>query len=437
MRSTFTTAALSALTLNTIAVAESVTKCSGDICFSAAVPTTSSSGNGNLYFQISGPTSYTWLALGSGDSMASSYMFVMYTDGSGNVTVSPRLGTNHQMPSEDTSSSAAKVTLLAGSGVNGDTMVANFVCSNCQSLSKGSVSASGSSDFIAAWKSGPALDSSDKDAAIAEHDSHTAWAFNLQQATISSDANPFVASGGSNDNSGSGSGSGSSGSGNNSGSSSSGVIEDTSNMDTPKLIAAHGVVMAITFVILYPIGSILMPMLSNWVVHAMFQTVAFLLMWAGFALGVISAHRTKYDFTVTHTLLGTVVVCLMVLQPALGWVHHTHFVKHQKRSVVSYAHIAYGRSLMLLGVINGGLGLQLAGAPGRLVVAYAVVSAVIGVLYAAIKLTTSFRKRRGAGANGGSKIPGRRGDKYAAGQEVEMPHRPYGNGNAGQNGHGY
>lgn len=84
----------------------------------------------------------------------------------------------------------------------------------------------------------------------------------------------------------------------------------------------------------------------------------------------------------------------MVLQPVFGWLHHMHYVKNQARGPVSYAHIAYGRILMLLGVINGGLGLKLSSASDSLVVAYAVVSAIVGVLYIALKSFTSFRKRR-------------------------------------------
>lgn len=90
----------------------------------------------------------------------------------------------------------------------------------------------------------------------------------------------------------------------------------------------------------------------------------------------------------------------MVLQPVFGWLHHMHYVKNQARGPVSHAHIAYGRILMLLGIINGGLGLKLSNASDSLVVAYAVVSAIIAVLYIALKSFSSFRKRRNVGGKG-------------------------------------
>ncbi len=86
-----------------------------------------------------------------------------------------------------------------------------------------------------------------------------------------------------------------------------------------------------------------------------------------------------------HTVLGTVVVSCMGIQPILGYLHHLHYLEHQSRGVVSYIHIWWGRSLMVLGVVNGGLGLQLAAAGNNFVIAYSVVAGVIFLLYVGIK----------------------------------------------------
>lgn len=92
----------------------------------------------------------------------------------------------------------------------------------------------------------------------------------------------------------------------------------------------------------------------------------------------------------------------MILQPIGGSLHHMYYVKHQRRGLVSHAHIWYGRVLMLLGVINGGLGIELVRSGGGggtgLIVAYSVVAGVIGLLYIVVKGFSSFRKRRGGGA---------------------------------------
>jgi Cytochrome domain of cellobiose dehydrogenase len=60
--------------------------------------------------------------------MSGSNIFVIYSSASGNnVTLSPRLGTGHVEPGYNGN---AKVTLLEGSGISGDQMIANVKC-NC------------------------------------------------------------------------------------------------------------------------------------------------------------------------------------------------------------------------------------------------------------------------------------------------------------------
>lgn len=118
-------------------------------------------------------------------------------------------------------------------------------------------------------------------------------------------------------------------------------------------------------------------------------------------------------FDQTHTILGTVVVCLLAIQPALGYAHHRHFLRHQRRGLVSHAHIWYGRALMLLGVVNGGLGLQLADADDSLVIAYSVVAGVMFLLYAIGKTLASIRKKQATGPGGGRRWGGRRGKNEA------------------------
>lgn len=311
------------------------------VCYSVGVPSSSAAaGSGNIYFQITAPTSYQWVALGPGTSMSNSYMFIVYEDGGGNMTVSPRKGTPHSTPQLDTSGSAAKLTLLAGSGVSADgkTMTANVQCANCDSLPGGGklTLADTKSGWIAAWKSGPSFATTSTSQRINIHDDTTEFQLDLTKATLGSDSNPFwhdeASSGGGGSGSDTGSGSGSdsgsgsgSGSGSDSGSGSgsgSGTGSDDSGSDTGSsggnadsdggsdsgggvtvipdrksdniaiLIVTHGIIMAVVMVALYPIGSLMMPVLGKWAAHATFQMVSFTLMWIGFGIGVKSAMAT-------------------------------------------------------------------------------------------------------------------------------------------------
>ncbi|KAI1107590.1 putative iron reductase domain protein [Jackrogersella minutella] len=364
--------ALSAIAYSTLASAETVQYCPvEDICFQVGVPEASASADGgNIYLQLRAPASYEWVSFGTGTAMAGSNLFIMYTDGSGNVTVSARAGTGHTMPEYN---SMIQLELLDGSGLtnNDETMIANVRCGNCGSWPGGSMSlASSATQWIAGWKQGAAIDSTDPDAGIGFHDGHDGWTFDLTQGAVTDDTNPFLGvEQFDNNNRGVGAG---------------------SFADPGTLILGHGVIMAVVMVGLYPIGSSLMPLLGNWVLHASWQFVAFLLMWAGFGLGIVASQRIQLDINSTHTLFGTVIVCLMAVQPVLGWLHHRYFLKNQSRGLISHAHIWYGRALLIMGVVNGGLGLQLADSSRTFVLAYSILAGVIFAVYIAASIFADF-----------------------------------------------
>lgn len=86
---------------------------------------------------------------------------------------------------------------------------------------------------------------------------------------------------------------------------------------------------------------------------------------------------------------------LITLQPLTGLVHHNHYRKHGVRNAVGHSHIWFGRVMLVLGVINGGLGLQLASSSMTWIVAYSVVAGVMTVAYVAALV---FKKVRGSRA---------------------------------------
>lgn len=259
--------------------AATISYCPSDnICYAVGLPSaTASSGSGNIYFQISAPTSYSWVALGTGTGMVGANIFLMYQDGNGNVTVSSRQSTRHAEPQYD-ASTASDLELLSGSGVSGDTMVANVRCTNCEAWSGGTLGVTDtSSQWIGAWKAGDSLASTDLSESISVHDGTQQFDLDLTQASLDTDSDPF-----------SGAGSTASGSGT---SASGGTAQTPKSTPNKKVIWAHGLGMAIAFAILYPLGSALMPLIGKWYVHASFQVVTWLLMWAAFGLGVFGAQQ--------------------------------------------------------------------------------------------------------------------------------------------------
>lgn len=288
---------------------------------SVGVPQSTSSSSNTLYFQVqSVAASYSWVAIGTGASMSGSNMFVVYPDGSGNVTVSTRLGTGHSAPAphDDT-----RFELLAGSGVEEGILTANVACYNCESWEGGEMDLEGSSTaWIAAWREGSPLETGSVEARIAQHQGRDQFRMDLGSAQLAQDANPFVTGGGSTnggdggndgtDGNGDAAGDGALGTGNTGGASSAGRPVD--------LLLTHGVIMTVTFAFLYPLGAMMIPLVGKWYVHAGCQVVAFLMMWAGFATGYITA-RNAGSVSVSPSLLPLSYV-LQLTAPALPRLPH-------------------------------------------------------------------------------------------------------------------
>ncbi|KAG6029927.1 hypothetical protein E4U41_000228 [Claviceps citrina] len=361
------------------ALAAPTSYCAADnneICFQWAVPeAAASSGAGNVYFQLRAPTSYAWVGLGIGSNMAGADMFVMYEDGRGNVTLSTRESPKHVMP---TYRARKGVALLAGSGVVDGHMVANVRCGDCSGLT----SLQGTNAWISAWKRGSSLASTSESAHIAYHDGHDAFSVDFARAAVLSDSNPFVTGSGPN-------------------SSDAGGVVRTGN-PSKGLLLAHGIIMSLVFLVGFPVGSMLMPLLGKWLLHASWQVVVLLLMWAGFGVGYVLSRRLDLFLTQAHTRLGLILCLLISVQPVLGWLHHQHFVKTQRRGHVSDAHVWYGRALIIVGMVNGGLGLQLAGSDGAFVAAYCVLLGVFAVLYLASAVLGLLKRRSRSGSRSSS-----------------------------------
>jgi hypothetical protein len=230
--------------------------------------------------------------------MAGSKMFIIYSDGNGNVTVSPRTSQGQSMPSFD---SSASVTVLAGSGISNNVMTANFAYklpANTIDTTSNNVA------WIGGWKTGSALDSTNKQISINQHDDYSGYSLDLSGAGVGTSSNPFVAGSssgsGSSTNSGSSSSSSSSsssgsGSGSTSGSDdtgSIGVTVGTSSKSISTYEQAHGILISVPIVVLFPIGALTLRLGGGVWLHAFIQLFSLVAISAGFALGYKLAQMT-------------------------------------------------------------------------------------------------------------------------------------------------
>ncbi|MCJ1351386.1 MAG: hypothetical protein MMC33_001370 [Icmadophila ericetorum] len=371
------------------------------ICYSVNIPTTSvQSGSGPIYVQITAPSSKEWVAVGQGSQMAGANIMIIYADESGtNVTLSPRLGLGQFMPNYN---SAAQVTLLAGSGISNGIMTANVRCDSCQTWSGGSMSYTDSnSNWIWSEKGGAPISSNDQSAQLVQHDEMGNFNFDLTKAAGGSSLNPFVVS---SSTSGSSNASATASAGTITPTGSSGSGSSTSTVVNPiPRIMAHGILMSLAFLIFFPFGALTMRLLSfpNLVwVHGSIQLFAYVCVVAGAGLGIWYAN-TYHLLNKTHPVIGLVVFSALFFQPILGVIHHSIYKKSAtpKRTVFAHVHIWYGRALLILGAINGGLGLQLANNTTKGEIAYGVVAGVVFLIYIGVTAMASLKGKRAGGTD--------------------------------------
>ncbi|ROW01315.1 hypothetical protein VMCG_05905 [Cytospora schulzeri] len=107
-------------------------------------------------------------------------------------------------------------------------------------------------------------------------------------------------------------------------------------------------------------------------------------------LACISNPSTNY-----HPIIGIVVFILLLVQPLLGIIHHRNFKVLQRRTLSSYLHVWDGRVAIILGIINGGLGLQLARAGDTLKLAYTIIAAIFGGTWIVLAVLKDLRVAHG------------------------------------------
>ena len=296
--------------------------------------------------------------------------------------LSPRRGTGHVEPEHDT---MANVTLLEGSGVRNGHLIANVRCSNCENWQGGSMDFSGSTgSWIYAAHSGSSLDTSDLNASIQQHQAHGVFDWNFSAARGGSSSNPFVQNGQlvATPNPGEANG--------------GAETESKGGSDSSDaMVTAHGTLAAIVFLVLFPGGAFLIrtPRRGGMVwVHAGVQILAYCSFVAAAGLGIYLA-TTQNRLTRTHPLIGMVLLAILFFQPFAGLLHHYFYKKERRRTLVSYLHVYTGRTAIILGMVNGGLGLKLAGVTNMgFLAAYGVVAGVIGVAYLSVIVFSELRR---------------------------------------------
>lgn len=352
------------------------------ICYSLNIPDeTASSGTGDIFFRMESPTTHEWVALGQGNGMTGSHIFIMYLSADGsNVTVSPRLGVGRVEPEVTTDT---QIELLEGSGVQDGIMTANVRCGNCESWEGGSMDfSSGNGNWIFASKAGTPIQDDDVAADVSYHDNRGSFEWDFTTARGGSEVNPFLSSAATTNTEGTADSSAASG----------GMM----SVPSSSIIMAHAVLACLSVAFVLPIGGILIRVArlsSGVVIHQAIQGLGLLMFIAAFGLGAYYATNANYWYD-AHPRLGTAIFAMMIFQPVFGWLHHSSFKKVHKRTWSSWLHLTFGRAVILLGIINGGLGLRLGGVSTGAIIGYSVAAGIMGLAYIAAIIFGEMRRTK-------------------------------------------
>ena len=188
-----------------------------------------------------------------------------------------------------------------------------------------------------------------------------------------------------------------------------------------RILITHAVLGTLAWAFFAPLGAILIrldiPGVNLLRLHIICQVSVYAMTIATAGLGIWTAiGASKYGsiWTNCHVVIGLVVFAVASIQPWLGWIHHIIFkrrminlrkgadTKTPGRTSITVSHIWIGRTLILLGVINGGLGLRLAATTPfqtqsttrKAEIAYGVLAGLMFLLFAAVSIV--FEHRRAA-----------------------------------------
>lgn len=348
------------------------------ITYSIHVPQdTEITGDGIIYIQRNSTQQLTCFVLDQGISIVKANMFVVYTWGN-NVTISPK-GEIRSLYKEN-----AKIINMGHNGVQDGVVTTNFRCDSCISLQGGRLNPNVSqSNLIWAVKYGKPFRSNNLSAAIAEHDSMGQETANLKQAAETNTGNPFVDL---------------------STSQAGNAMHMRQQIDYEafdRKRKPHAALMTIAFVILFPFFALALHLFPSGIValHGSLQVITLAVTIAGMGLGISMAKDIRL-LSHYHPVIGMVVVAGLVLfQPAMGLLQHRYFRKSGGKGPFAYLHRWFGRAMIVLGVVNVGLGFRVTGigkpgAPRPAVIAYGVVAGVIGLVYIMVIVLAGIRRRR-------------------------------------------
>ncbi|KAI1457375.1 iron reductase domain protein [Annulohypoxylon moriforme] len=341
-----------------------------DFCMSMLTHYNTSTSAHDLFLTMSvlrpNSTALGWTAIGLGEVMEGSLMFIVYGDPlvSKQPIVSIRKSTGHSQPTlitEEDTKSGADLRLLRADWQESPSdrrtvsAVVSVVCYSCHLFPGTTISATSKSQpWMWAWNDNQEFDDFLEDSQLQGH-SHQSGAggwgnFYVDMSRSlntwkSSPSPPSIILG----------------------IQAIGVSESPNGspaygvawLKNNPILHAHGILMGVAFLFVFPLGVLAMRSgrAKAFKYHWVLQLVASGLTVAGFVLGLVLGRKVD----TFHQVLGITLVASLGVQGILGWRHHMVFLRLRRRTWLSHSHIYLGRLMMIGGWTNLITGLVLRG----------------------------------------------------------------------------
>ncbi|KAF2421226.1 CBD9-like protein [Tothia fuscella] len=333
--------------------------------------------NKDMWFRMSAPSAYSWIAVGSGSSMSSSTMFIAY-EASDNkkTTLSSRkahdrsepifykdLGLNVAVPSPQDSHP---------NGIIGDTYFVAGRCSNCTDKAAISTDSKSASFIFAIGPQGKSPRSDSVTAPLRQHAIYGTFSLDMKQA--SGESLPSL------------------------GGRAVGVAKTAKvTQSRERGSSGHALVMCVAFVIIFPLGIFLLRVLEKVNLHMYAQSFGLLLVLIGFVSGMVLSKRynRSKNYSNGHQIIGILVFLLLIAQWVLGFLHHRTYQRTQQPTWMIKPHkYGLGPLTMALGIINAAFGFNFSLAGGLNLVYVPLVLVVFIILTLSIATKRFWAGRR-------------------------------------------
>ncbi|KAF2404316.1 hypothetical protein EJ06DRAFT_546243 [Trichodelitschia bisporula] len=331
----------------------------------------------NTWFRLAAPSDYSYVAVGTGAQMKDSTMFIFYEGAKpDDWQMSIRNGHGNVEPIANKSMSMNRVEVNNDphpNGIRDGYYYAAWHCLNCADQI-GINPTSKNQGFI--WALGPpghSPRSNDVEAPLRMHRGHGYFGLDMTKA-VGKEMPPL-------------------------GTASEGVVTQNNKLtlDHDAGSPGHAAVMGLAFVVVFPLGVLALRVLDKVKLHMVFQSIGLLLVLLGFGSGlyISRVYNRSKGYNTAHQIIGLIVVFIVITQWVLGFLHHRTFVKTQRPTAMIKPHKwILGPLVMLLGLVNGGLGFRLAVNPAFNLIYAPLVIAMLILMSVALALKRVFGNRR-------------------------------------------